>query len=98
MEDLAAVPSFRNPQILSHLVATLGAMRKKLKKFGNSWGIILTREVLDLLEVDDELDFQVVGNTVMISAPDADAAELEAALNYLMSQRNGVSDDKTPSE
>ncbi|MQB01329.1 MAG: hypothetical protein GEU78_13725 [Actinobacteria bacterium] len=62
-------------------------MRKKLAKIGNSWGVILSREVLDLLEVDDEVDFHVVGGAVVITAPEADITELEAALSYLVSKR-----------
>ena len=83
---------------MSHAVCTLPGMRKELKKFGNSKGVVLTREVLDLLQVEDEIDFQVVGNTVLISAPDADAAELEAALNYLISQRERATAAKAPHE
>lgn len=62
-------------------------MRKRLTRIGNSWGLILPKEVLDLLDIDDEVELQVVGNTIMLAAPDVDATEIEASLAYLASKR-----------
>lgn len=62
-------------------------MRKRLTRIGNSWGIILPKEVLDLLEVDDEVEIEVVGNTMMIAPPDIDPSELQASLAYIASKR-----------
>jgi hypothetical protein len=49
--------------------------------------LILPKDVLDLLEIDDEVDVQVVGNTMMIAPPDIDPDEVEATLAYLISRR-----------
>jgi antitoxin component of MazEF toxin-antitoxin module len=62
-------------------------MRKRLTRVGNSWGVILPKEVLDLLEIDDEVDIQVVGNTMMIAPPDLDSTDIEVSLAYLISKR-----------
>lgn len=64
-------------------------MRRKLTKIGNSWGLILSREVLDLLGVGEgpEVDVELVGNTLVVSAPEADREDLEAGLAYLASKR-----------
>jgi antitoxin component of MazEF toxin-antitoxin module len=64
-------------------------MRKKLTRIGNSWGLILSREVLELLGVDEgtEVDVELVGNTLVVSAPEANREDLEAGLAYLGSKR-----------
>ncbi len=66
-------------------------MKKRLTRIGNSWGIILPKEVLDLLEVDDEVEVEVVGNTMMIAPPDIDPSELQASLAYIASKRERAS-------
>jgi antitoxin component of MazEF toxin-antitoxin module len=62
-------------------------MRKRLTRIGNSWGVILPKEVLDLLGVEDEVEIEVVGSTMMIAAPDVDLNELQASLAYLASKQ-----------
>lgn len=62
-------------------------MRKRLTRIGNSWGLILPKEVLDLLEIEDEVEIELVGNTMVIAPPDIDAAEVHASLAYLASKR-----------
>lgn len=62
-------------------------MRKRLTRVGNSWGVIIPKEVLDLLEIEDEIDVEVIGNTMVIAPPDLDPIELEASLAYLNSRR-----------
>jgi len=64
-------------------------MKRKLIRIGNSWGVVLPRDILDLLglEPGGEVEIQVVGNTLTLTASDADPAELEAALAYLKSKR-----------
>lgn len=64
-------------------------MRKRLSKIGNSWGLIIPREVLDLLTVgeDAEVDVELAGNTLLVTAPDADPEDMEAGLAYLVSKR-----------
>jgi antitoxin component of MazEF toxin-antitoxin module len=62
-------------------------MRKRLARVGNSWGLIVPKEVLDLLGIDDEVDLEIVGSTMVVSAPDLDENELEASLAYLASKR-----------
>lgn len=62
-------------------------MRKRLARVGNSWGLIVPKEVLDLLGIDDEVDLEIVGSTMVVSAPDLDENELEASLAYLASRR-----------
>lgn len=54
---------------------------------GNSWGLIVPKEVLDLLGIEDEVDLEIVGSTMVVSAPDLDPNELEASLSYLSSKR-----------
>ena len=54
---------------------------------GNSWGVIIPKEVLDLLEIEDEVDVEVIGNTMVISPPDLDPVEVEASLAYLSSKK-----------
>ncbi len=66
-------------------------MRKRLTRIGNSWGVILPKEVLDLLDVDDEVEIEVVGSTMMIAAPDVDVTELQASLAYVASKRERAS-------
>lgn len=64
-------------------------MRRKLTKIGNSWGLILSREVLEMLGIDDatEVEVELVGNTLVVSAPEANREDLEAGLAYLGSKR-----------
>lgn len=66
-------------------------MRKRLTRIGNSWGVILPKEVLDLLDVDDEVEIELVGSTMMIAAPDVDVTELQASLAYIASKRERAS-------
>lgn len=70
-------------------VVRISVVRRKLTKIGNSWGIILSREVLDLLGIGEgtEVEVEVVGNTLVVSAPDANREDLEAGLAYLGSKR-----------
>lgn len=64
-------------------------MRRRLAKIGNSWGVILPKEVLELLGVESggEVDVEVVGNTLVVTPPDVDPIEIEASLAYLASRR-----------
>jgi antitoxin component of MazEF toxin-antitoxin module len=62
-------------------------MRKRLARVGNSWGLIIPKEVLDLLGIDDEVELEIIGSTMVVSAPDVDPTELEASLSYLSSKR-----------
>jgi putative addiction module antidote len=64
-------------------------MRRRLARIGNSWGVILPKEVLELLGVESggEVDVEVVGNTLIVTAPDVEPADLEASLAYLASRR-----------
>lgn len=62
-------------------------MRKRLARVGNSWGLIVPKEVLDLLGIDDEVELEIIGSTMVVSAPDVDPTELEASLSYLSSKR-----------
>jgi antitoxin component of MazEF toxin-antitoxin module len=63
-------------------------MRRRLAKIGNSWGVILPKEVLDLLGVPPggEVDVELVGNTLIVAPPDLSPTELEASLAYLASR------------
>ena len=64
-------------------------MRRRLAKIGNSWGVILPKEVLDLLGVPagGEVDVELVGNTLIVTPPDLSTTDLEASLAYLASRR-----------
>lgn len=63
-------------------------MRRKLTKIGNSSGLILSRELLELLGVGDgdEVEVQLAGNTLVVTAPDVGNADVEAALAYIASK------------
>lgn len=50
----------------------------------------MPKEILDLLDIDDEVEIEIVGTTVMIAPPDIDPVELEASLAYLASKRERV--------
>jgi antitoxin component of MazEF toxin-antitoxin module len=67
----------------------MAGVRRRLTKIGNSWGVIIPKEVLDLLELraGGEVDVQLVGNTLVVSPPDVTATEIEASLAYLVSRR-----------
>jgi len=64
-------------------------MRKRLTRIGNSWGLILPREVLELLGVqgDSEVEVELAGNTLLVTAPDHAREDIEAGLAYLASKR-----------
>ncbi len=63
-------------------------MRRRLTKVGNSYGLILPRDVLDLLGVDPSsgVEVELAGNTLLVTAPDRSREDLEAALAYLASK------------
>jgi antitoxin component of MazEF toxin-antitoxin module len=64
-------------------------VRRRLTKIGNSWGLILSREVLDLLGVEghSEVEVELAGNTLLVTAPQRSRQEIEAGLAYLASKR-----------
>lgn len=64
-------------------------MRRKLTRVGNSWGLILSRELLELLGVEggSDVEVELAGNTLVVAAPDVDRADVEAGLAYLASKR-----------
>jgi antitoxin component of MazEF toxin-antitoxin module len=63
-------------------------MKRRLTKIGNSWGLILPKEILELLAVEPpEVDVEVVGSTLVVSAPDIAPEEIDASLGYLASKR-----------
>ena len=45
---------------------------------------------LALLDVDDEVELEIVGNILMITPPDIDPVELKASLAYRASKRERV--------
>jgi len=62
-------------------------MRRNLTKIGNSWGLILPKELLEILGASKEVELEIAGGTMLLSAPSADSADREAALAYLASRR-----------
>ena len=64
-------------------------MRKRLR-IGNSRALIFSKEILDRLDVEDEVEIEIVGNILMITPPDIDPVELKASLAYLASKRERV--------
>ncbi|MFA5890085.1 MAG: hypothetical protein WDA27_03890 [Actinomycetota bacterium] len=64
-------------------------MKRKLTKIGNSWGLILSREMLELLGIREGADVEVelAGNTLVVTAPKSDRGDVEAGLAYLASKR-----------
>jgi len=63
-------------------------MKRKLIRIDDSRGVALPPDILDLLGLNPggEVEILVVGNTMIMTAGDADPAELEAALAYLKSK------------
>ncbi|WP_457636719.1 hypothetical protein [Oceanithermus sp.] len=63
-------------------------MKRRLTRIGNSWGLVLSRDLLELLRLEPggEVEVEVVGNTLVLTAPEADPADLRAALAYLDSK------------
>lgn len=62
-------------------------MKRRLTRIGNSWGLIIPKEVLDLLEIEPpDVDVQLVGNTLVVSPPDISPEEVEASLAYIASK------------
>lgn len=63
-------------------------MKRRLTKIGNSWGLILPKDIMELLELEPpEVEAQVVGSTLVISSPNLPSEEIEASLAYLTSKR-----------
>lgn len=64
-------------------------VRRRLAKIGNSWGVILPKEILDLLGIQGggEVDVELVGNTLIVAPPDLTETDLAASLAYLASRR-----------
>lgn len=64
-------------------------MRKRLTRIGNSWGLVLPKEVLELLgiEAGGEIEVELAGNTLLITAPGIPRDDVDAALAYLGSKR-----------
>jgi len=64
-------------------------MRRKLTRIGNSWGLILSKELLDLLGVEggSEVEVELAGNTLVVTAPELQRADIEAGLAYIASIR-----------
>jgi len=64
-------------------------MRRKLVRIGNSRGLVLPKEMLELLglEPGGEAEVQVIGNTLVATPAGADEVELRAAPTYFASKR-----------
>ncbi len=64
-------------------------MKRKLTRIGNSWGLVLPKELLELLDLEPggEVEVQVIGNTLVVAPVGADETELQAALAYLASKQ-----------
>ncbi|MDP9343826.1 MAG: AbrB/MazE/SpoVT family DNA-binding domain-containing protein [Actinomycetota bacterium] len=64
-------------------------MRRRLTRIGNSWGLILPREVLELLGIEgnSDVEIELAGNTLLVTPPGSSREEIEAALAYLASKR-----------
>ncbi|HEX9890878.1 MAG TPA: hypothetical protein VGB28_02300 [Actinomycetota bacterium] len=64
-------------------------MRRRLSKIGNSWGLILSKELLDLLGVEggSEVEVELAGNTLVVTAPELEQVDIEAGLAYIASKR-----------
>ncbi|MGH2731175.1 MAG: hypothetical protein ACRDJI_11295 [Actinomycetota bacterium] len=61
-------------------------MGQRVTRMGNSWGLILPRKVLELLEIN-KVDTEAVSNARFVAAPSADLADIQATLVYLTSKR-----------
>ena len=62
-------------------------MRKKLTRVGNSQALLLSKEVLGLLDIPEEgeVEVQVLGNVMLVSSVGLDEDELRAALAFTSS-------------
>ncbi len=62
-------------------------MRKKLTRVGNSQALLLSKEVLGLLNIPEEgeVEVQVLGNVMLVSPTGLDENELRAALAFAAS-------------
>lgn len=59
-----------------------------MTRIGNSWGLILPRDILDLLGVSEgEVELEVAGGALLVASPDTSPEELEGAFHYLLSRR-----------
>ena len=49
----------------------------------------MSREILELLGVEEgsEVDVELAGNTMVVTAPDIDPLDVQAGLAYLVSKR-----------
>lgn len=59
-------------------------MRKKLQKVGTSKALIVTKEMLGMMGVEDgsEVEVQMLGPLMLVRRPDMDPKELEIALAF----------------
>ena len=60
-------------------------MRIKLIRVGNSQALLLSKEVLELLGVTEEVEVQILGNIMLVSSVEPDKNELRAALAFASS-------------
>ena len=62
-------------------------MRKKLTRVGNSQALLLSREVLGLLDIaeEDDVEVQILGNVMLVSSAGLDDGERRAALAFASS-------------
>ena len=62
-------------------------MRKKLTRVGNSQALLLSKEVLGLLDIPEEgdVEVQILGNVMLVSPAGLDENELRAALAFASS-------------
>ena|SRR6266542_2227757 len=65
------------------------SVRRRLSRIGNSWGLILPKEVMELLGLEggSEVEVQLAGNILLVFAPRVDPKDVEAGLAYLASRR-----------
>jgi len=62
-------------------------MRKKLSRVGNSQALLLSKEMLGLLDIPEEgdVEVQVLGNVMLVGSADLSEEELRVALAFAAS-------------
>ncbi|WP_143959636.1 AbrB/MazE/SpoVT family DNA-binding domain-containing protein [Litoribacter populi] len=68
-------------------------MKARLRKIGNSQGIILPKEVIEMCNLEKEVEITVSENKIIIQAPQSKRSTWEAAFKKAKEKDEGVLDD-----
>ena len=68
-------------------------MKVKLRKIGNSCGIILPKEVIEACKLRDEVEITVLDDQVLLQAPKSKRSSWEAAFKNATGKEAGMMDN-----